>query len=292
MFDIYSNDINFLCENKENLLFADDTCLTYTGNDLTSLVTYVNTRLKIILDWCCSNKLSLNPNKSEFMLLTNRPIDNDPIITLGACNISRSNNVKYLGLFIDDKLNFSNHIINLKKKLSRLAGASYRLRGYFNYRASKNFYYACVYSLITYCLAVYGGALNTYRGSMLTAAHEKIIKNLFSKYCPNSCPFKRNKLLKLKDIYKLYVGIHMYKMVNLNINEEISETLSLETPDHHYNTRNRNNLRTPFPRVEAIRRNYQYQFVSVWNGIPNEIKESASLKIFKRNLTKYFCTSY
>ena len=66
LYDIYSNDINHLCGDRENILFADDTCLTYVGDDLSSLAEHVNERLALIADWCRSNKLSINPTKSEY----------------------------------------------------------------------------------------------------------------------------------------------------------------------------------------------------------------------------------
>ena len=65
-FDIYSNDLNYICENDENIMFADDTCLTYVHENLQILESHVNSRLAKILDWCRFNKLSLNPTKFEF----------------------------------------------------------------------------------------------------------------------------------------------------------------------------------------------------------------------------------
>ena len=64
-FDIYSNDINYLWGNYENILFADDTCLVHSNNDLGVLFEHVNDRLSIILNRCRYNKLAINPAKSE-----------------------------------------------------------------------------------------------------------------------------------------------------------------------------------------------------------------------------------
>ena len=214
------------------------------------------------------------------------------MITLGTDIIIRKRSVKYLGLHIDDGLRFNEHIEVLKKKLSRLAGASYRLNSYFNQQASKVYYYSCVYSLITYCLPVFGGALATQRGSLLIRTHQRIVKNLFKSYSPTECPFKKNKLLKLPEIYKFYAGVHMFKILALGENNTVSDTLAMETAAHDYNTRTRNNLRTPFPRVDAIKRSYKYQFIGIWNDIPQCAKNCDSLKSFKRVLSNYFLETY
>ena len=142
----------------------------------------------------------------------------------------------YLGLHIDSKLNFHNHIDNLESKLSQLAGASYRLKNFLNLHASKCFYYSCIYSLITYCLPVYGAALSSSRGRMLSKLHDKIVKNLFLKYSPNECPYKTNKILKIGDVYKLLAGIHMYKVIN-GENESLAETIVIDTSSYLPNKR-------------------------------------------------------
>ena len=226
------------------------------------------------------------------MIFTNRPISFEPCLRIGPDEISLKRVVKYLGLQIDDGLSFGNHLEHLKKKLSRLSGASFRLKSYFNYSASKNFYYACVYSVVSYCIAAYGGGITSYRGRKLAKAHERIVNNLFLKYDFSTCPFKKNKLLKLPDIHRLQAGIHMFKVENLGTNESVAETLPLEAASHDHYTRNRSNLRTPFPRVEAIRQNYQYQFGTVWNNLPDHLMEGQNLKLFKRNIIDYFIEPY
>ena len=84
----------------------------------------------------------------------------------------------------------------------------------------------------------------------------------------------------------------MYKIEALNSNLYVSSTLPLEIAEHDYETRGRDEYRTPFPRVDAIRRNYKYQFLDIWRQIPNYIRESTSLKQFKRQLTNKFLDTY
>ena len=183
------------------------------------------------------------------------------------------------------------HIDYFKTKLSRLSGVSYRLRNHFNRATTLKFYYACVYSLLTYCMPVYGGALTSHRGDVLAKTHERIVKNLFQPTTHNRCPFKMNRLLKLNDIHKLYAGVHMYRVIVEGGNAVVADTISLQTATHPYDTRQRNDLRTPYPRVEAIRKCYKSQFIKIWNEIPN-IKISNSLRVFKHTLTDYLIETY
>ena len=70
-FDIYTNDMNSLFENDENVMYDDDTTVVYVGEDLSMLKSHVNSFLEKFLDWCRFNKMALNPNKCEYMLIAN-----------------------------------------------------------------------------------------------------------------------------------------------------------------------------------------------------------------------------
>ena len=293
-FDIYSNDLNQLCSQNQIIQFADDTCLVYLGDDLSSLEQHVNTLLSGILDWCRFNKLSINPSKSEYIIVTNKTLEFEPRIVLGNDIICRRNSVKYLGLHIDDKLKFPDHVTHLKSKLASLAGISFRLQKRFNLRTAKNYYYSMVFSTITYCISAWGGALlNCRRGEPIIKYQKKIIQNLFSKHqMSNSCLFQEFKILKVVDVYKLYCSIHMYKILVTNSNPHLQNSIDVQYPAHSYDTRNANRILTPFPRVDAMRYNFNYQFINIWNTIPISIRESASLKIFKRRYSEYLLSLY
>ena len=83
---------------------------------------------------------------------------------------------------------------------------------------------------------MYGAALSSSRGRMLSKLHDKIVKNLFLKYSPNECPYKTNKILKIGDVYKLLAGIHMYKVIN-GENESLAETIVIDTSSYLPNKR-------------------------------------------------------
>ena len=72
----------------------------------------------------------------------------------------------------------------------------------------------------------------------------------------------------------------MYKIIQENSNIYIRDAVDIVPQSHEHFTRNRDRLRTPFPRVDAIRYNFEYQFISVWDDIPEYIRISSSLKTF------------
>ena len=157
LFDIFSSDFVRLNEGDDTILYADDTCLVFVGIDISELFTHVNNRLGSINVWCSYNKLSINPAKSEYMVVSNRTFNPSSALVIGTEPVKRVDCFKYLGMHVDRSLKFNTQVDALKAKLSQLCGIAYRLRKFMNLQSAKNFYFSCVQSSLNYCLAVWGG---------------------------------------------------------------------------------------------------------------------------------------
>ena len=164
-------------------MFADDTCPVFSDVCLGRVIEIANEKLSLIHQWCCFNKLSLNPNKSEFMLVGHRRSENFVPICIGGAAIKQVGSVKYLGVNLDEKLNFNSQVDYINSRLQPNSGITYRLRFFFNLRAANNFYYACVYSVLKYCICVWGGIFHdSNKGTSLQKLQAKIVANLFSRF--------------------------------------------------------------------------------------------------------------
>ena len=183
---------------------------------------------------------------------------------------------KYLGVFIDDHLKFHAQIQSIERKLAQFCGVSFRLRNHFNKNTALKFYYSCVYSAFNYCISVWGGvSICTGRCDRIIRLQRRIVVNLFSKYFPEDAEiFKCMEILKFDDVYKLRVACYMFRMLQFDEYPSLLSNLNLTYPDHNYETRNRDQIITPIPRIEAIRMNFRYQFLSIWNRVPDDIKIS------------------
>ena len=195
---------------------------------------------------------------------------------------------------MDEKLKYHAQVNHIKSKLSSLCGVSFRLKNHLNFRCANNFYYALVYSIVSYCIVVWGGVLEcTHRGDGLERLYKRTVKNLFSKfYSQNLCTFKAANVLKLEDIYKYKTAVLMFRILKLDHFPSIRSKINLTQPDHNYPTRASHLFNEPFPRVLAIRMNFQYQIISIWNNLPNRIKNIERIGSFKRALKNYFLDAY
>jgi len=96
----------------------------------------MNQDLRLLNEWLRANKLCLNVLKSELLIFNplNKNGDSSYKIKLDGKILIPTNNVKYLGILVDNKLNWSYQISSLSKRLSRAIGILSKLR----YNMSKN----------------------------------------------------------------------------------------------------------------------------------------------------------
>ena len=74
LFLIYINSFSKINLKGKINLFADDTTIIYFSNDFSQILKDINDDLKLIYEWLCFNKLTLNFNKSSFMFVSKKKI--------------------------------------------------------------------------------------------------------------------------------------------------------------------------------------------------------------------------
>ena len=145
-------------------LFADDTCLLVNSSLIDHLESKLTIEISNVNEWILANKLTLNANKSN-LLIINRKLNSPPVninITCPAGSIKSVNNAKYLGIYLEYKLNFLDHIKIVETKVARSIGILYRLKCVLPKDALLQLYHALVHSYFTYKLTVWGETFPTY----------------------------------------------------------------------------------------------------------------------------------
>ena len=123
LFLIYINAIPHAL-NSNPRLFADDTCLNINAVTPAMLNEKMNLELTTVHKWTTANKITVNPQKSHCLIIPpkkNHRISNISIYFNDSV-IKINDTVKYLGITIDNKLNFEEHINALATKIFRSLG--------------------------------------------------------------------------------------------------------------------------------------------------------------------------
>ena len=103
-------------------MYANDTCVTIASEILNDLITDLKNELEYISNWMSINKLSLNVSMSEFIVVGHRRKlnwvgDELPHLDFNSEAIKRVEKIKYLGINIDESLNWDEQYKTVKNKL-------------------------------------------------------------------------------------------------------------------------------------------------------------------------------
>ena len=207
LFLIYIKDLANVCKHTFPLLYADDTNLFINGEDLPQVVHLINDELQEIAFWLKVNKLSLNIKKTHFMLFTsNRKAKPDIAISIEGYPIDEVSYTNFLGVYIDNRLNWKKHISVIFGTVSRAIGIVVRARKFPNADALKTLYNSFIYPYYIYCNHVWGNAcMSTLKPLILLP--KRIIRIITgSKRLSHTDPlFKERSLLKLEEVNKFVI---------------------------------------------------------------------------------------
>ena len=133
LFLLYINDLPAVSKLFMPILFADDTNLFCTSHNVNMLVDDINTELVNVYAWVQSNKLSLNIDKTNYMLFSPkcacRPAKN---IVIDGQSIVEVNETKFLGVVIDNRFKWSSHLGHISNKISKGIGVITKVRKFFD----------------------------------------------------------------------------------------------------------------------------------------------------------------
>ena len=117
------------CKLYSKIIYADGTCLLVEGKT-EELQNLLNTKLYNLSNWMILNRVTINPKKSTILVIqpTLRGIPIEFQLNIDKVCVKSSVNVKYLGVNLDQHLNYKSHIESIAKKVARATGILWKLR--------------------------------------------------------------------------------------------------------------------------------------------------------------------
>ena len=118
-FLIFCNDLRQNLEYLSCIQFADNTTLFYADKNLDVIKCCVEHDLKLIMDWFRANSLTLNVQKMKYLLFAPNKSKKNLYLNVGNCIIKLDNDTKFLGVILDDKLEWALHVKNMLIKMKQ-----------------------------------------------------------------------------------------------------------------------------------------------------------------------------
>ena len=280
LFNIYINDLFLFTNDFKIANYADDCSPFEFSGSTDDVINKLANDSLILIDWYESNYLKPNPNKWHLIL---SEVDKDLNIEVSGGLINNSSCENILGVNFDNKLNFNTHITKLCKKAGHKLHALARVSNFMSVNQKRVIMNAFIYSQFSYCPLIWmchSRALNT----KINKLHERALRLVYND---NISSFES--LLEKSGSVKIHhrnlqqLAIEIYKALNNLSSSLMTEIFKFRHTCYNLragNKLNSNNIKTVNYGTESI----SYLAPKIWEQVPNEIKESTSLDIFKRKI--------
>jgi hypothetical protein len=292
LFILYINDMgNALTYTKLNL-FADDTLLYIAADNLEEAVNKMNADLLSLSSWLNLNKLKLNIEKTKYMIITFKKNINTNLykIMIGADELQRVEDIKYLGVVIDNKLRFNKNIELIQKKISKKINFIRRLGGKINKYSKITLYNAIIVPHFDYCSSILFLA-NESQLNELQKLQNRMMRTILKCRLDTSIRQMLDSLnfLSVRQRITHNTMMLLFKMENGLLPNYLCSSLNRVRNTHSHNTRRGNDFVLPnFLKASS-------QNCLLYNGmkIYNNMKRSAEFTVV-RNISHFreLCVKY
>ena len=299
LFLILINDL-FRSSEADTILFADDTTVQLTNSDQTVLYAQMNQCLAKHENWFAANALTLNSSKTKQILFANPKvhlheipliIGGQPIEQIGANHKTKT--FKFLGLLVDDKLSWTDHIQYIRRKTNSGCFGLGSNKNFVPLKARISIFHSLIMSHLTYGdIAVSCSAVKHIK--ILESIQKKAIRHvMLAKFnAHTSVFFKSLNMLKLTDIFDFNRAIFVHKFVYGNLPSAF--TTYYEFLLEAGIDRNRNDIKKIFipefnyPRVKSPK----WEAAKFWNTLPLSIRNICKETDFRKELTALMLDKY
>ena len=286
LFNLYINDMNKCC-NLNFIHFADDTTVFLSGDNLSQIVRMCNEELEKIDHWLRANKLILNVDKSKAMIISKRFVEPQSDLIIRNVPIDVVQNFKFLGVIMDDDINFVANGNAVISKLSRSLGIMRRLYYLTPRSVMLTIYFSLFYSHLTYAIRIWGSG-NVSVVDRITGLQKQAVK-LVNGNTLDGDPFTLYKLLKFPYVYRYFCVVKLYSILRDGHGYFFNKIMLAQTNHSHWTRGSAGDALTNiFCRTSCSQRNFLYNAIKFWNSLPYNVRSSESEKSFKRNVKNHY----
>ena len=290
-FLIFINDIviDIGCTIK---LFADDTSIYIVIENVINAALEMNENLNKVNTWSKQWLVQFNPRKTESLLISRKQSAHiiHPTLYFDQIPVAEVNSHKHLGLIFNNSCHWGEHIDYIVEKASAKLNVLRCLKFDLDRKTLQCMYFSFIRPIMEYGDVIFDNSpqyskdklekINTDAARIITGATKLVSLNHLYTEAGFECLETRRIKHKLT---------YFYKIRNSLTPEYLRSILPLQhDQQHQYQTRNSSNYVAPQCRTCYHSKSFIPSTISLWNQLPNNIKESETISKFKQNLSNHY----
>ena len=270
-------------------LYADDSHLyvSFASGDSAAALNGLQSCLAAVQSWMSTNKLKLNPDKSEFLLIGNKRqwskyLSTFPIELLGV-KTNPAKSARNLGVIFDENLTFRSHISVVCNSCFYHMRDLWRIRRHLDLDSAKLLATALMSSRLEYCNSLLYGIAD------IDLTRLQRLQNQLARVVTKSPPFTHSNPL-FRSLHWLPVRFRILFKINLLTYKTLREKqpvylhsmLAALIPSRSLRSNNDNSLSVPRVKTNTDARAFHCCAPSLWNNLPLSIHSAHSVTTFKK----------
>ena len=291
-FNLFVNDLFYRPLKSTPFNYADDSSVFTHHRDINVIKSVLEEDAKILISWFNNNGMKANANKFQCMFLNSNPFSSDVHQTLCINNsvLNSQQSIKLLGVHIDRKLSFTEHVNHITSKASRQVNVLRHLSTYLDSKSKHNMYVSFIKSNFLYCSNVwyFCGRLNLRK---MVKLEKRCLRFIYNDYISTY-----NSMLQMYNMDGIHVTLfkniltEVFKCLNEINPTYLCERFAVKSVPYNL----RNDMLCIIPLARTVRHgqnNFVFFGSSIWNKLPMNVKSAESIIHFKKLLTAELCTS-
>lgn len=302
LFSMYINSITREVTSQYHM-YADDFQI-YTQAPLEEVpiaISRINADLEKIADWSTRFGLSLNLIKSQFIIIGSpyiiSRIDSTklPKIELNRVAVPLSTQVKNLGIYIDNKLSWSCHVMELSKKIYAIYRSLNRLRNFLPISTKVSLAQSLILPILDYADTSFFN-LTEDQLDKLERLQNFAIRFVFGlrKYDHVSTFRAKLNWLPIRSRRNAHTLNLLYSILfDPKVPEYLKERFTF-LRNQDLPERSTKKLLLKFPRYNSVfyKSSFTFQAVKLWNSLPVNIRQAKSKTVFRKMVHDFYFKSY
>ena len=292
LFIIFTNSLaNHLKEYKISS-YADDTQILVSAESPKEMKAKIEEVMKIAQEWYSEHSLLNNLTKTELMIITSKKsqklyknveyvINEDEKTT----KIKSKENMKILGVWVDEDLKWNKQISNMKAKAFNNARNLSRVNQILPMKTKIQLYNSYVASQLNYGDIIWGGCSQENKKKLQQVQNFSLrtMTGKTSEEARRSLNF-----LTLEEKRNIHYGTYGYKLANGKAPTNQCNLFDQHRPSSK-RLEDQGKMKPPQHKTEQFKMSTTYKTINGWNAIPKDIKHHKTMETFKRNLQNWTC---
>lgn len=293
LFNLFFNDVVLNVHHSKMNLFADDALIWISGTSLEQCVNKMNDDLNAVYEYLVMTKLSLNLDKTKAMIIGRRDFDPN-CIKIDSETIEIVDKVKYLGIMVDDKLNFKENTTLVTNKIAKKTGFLSRNRKKFDRPTKLLLYKSLIAPSIDYCSSMLFLATST-EINELQRIQNRALRTITSSsiYTSVNSMLLDTNLMSIRQRINYNVLLMIYKARKNMLPSYFTAFFARVGDSQPYNLRNTDQFRPPNARTSRSQNSVIYNGALLFNEMLSYgVSTDHELNRFKRELAIYVKTKF